>query len=134
MNTDNNNAGLTEKPNGTGLTRVLKATKCSLLGLKAAYQYESAFRQEFWLCVILLPLAWFITPSLPDFFLLTAVMLFVLVVEIINSAVEAVVDRVGLERHILSGRAKDLGSAAVMLALTIAGLVWASYLVKYFSI
>ena len=133
MTTDNHSSGLTDKPNGSGFTRVIKATQCSILGLKAAYKYESAFRQEFWLCLLLMPLAWWITSSLADFLILVSVMLFVMVVEIINSAVEAVVDRIGLERHELSGRAKDLGSAAVMLSLVIAGLTWSAYIIKFLS-
>ena len=121
-----------EKPNGNGIGRILKATKCSILGFKAAFKHEAAFRQEFILFILLAPIAWFITESMMDFVSLIVVMLLVLIVELINSAIEAVVDRVGLEHHELSGRAKDLASAAVTLSLIIAGIVWAAHLIKLF--
>lgn len=121
-----------EKPNGHGITRILKATQCSILGFKAAFKHEAAFRQELLLFVVLTPLAWFIAESIMDFVSLIVVMLLVLIVELLNSAIEAVVDRVGLERHELSGRAKDLASAAVTLSLIIAGIVWAAHLIKFF--
>lgn len=119
------------KPNGSGLSRILKATHCSVLGFKAAYRHEAAFRQEFWLIILLTPLAWFISQSLADFVALIVAMLLVLIVELINSAIESVVDRIGLERHELSGRAKDLASAAVTLSLLIASLVWLVQIVSY---
>ncbi|MDB2374627.1 diacylglycerol kinase, partial [Psychrosphaera haliotis] len=98
-----------DKPNGQGFRRIFKATYCSILGFKAAFKHEAAFRQELLLFVLLSPLAWFISESLMDFVSLIVVMILVLIVELLNSAIEAVVDRVGLERHELSGRAKDLG-------------------------
>jgi diacylglycerol kinase (ATP) len=113
-----------QKPNGTGLQRVWKATYCSILGFKAVFKHEAAFRQELLLFAILTPIAIVTADSLWKFVTLIASMLLVLIVEIVNSAVEAVVDRIGYERHELSGRAKDLGSAAVMLALLISGMVW----------
>lgn len=122
------------KPNGSGLLRIFKATQCSIQGFKAAYINESAFRQEFWLVVILTPLAWFTSQTFSDFVVLMAVMLMVLMVELLNSAIEAVVDRVGFERHELSGRTKDLGSAAVSIALAIASLFWLSHLYTYFFV
>lgn len=122
------------KPNGSGLMRVWRATKCSILGFKAAFKHEAAFRQELTLVVLLTPLAWFITSTFAAFVSLVVAMLFVLIVELINSAIEAVVDRIGYERHELSGRAKDIGSAAVTLALIIAGLVWAVHLVSFFAL
>ena len=123
-----------QKPNGTGISRIIKATKCSWLGFKAAYKHEAAFRQELWLFILLTPFAWFITESMSDFLILIAVSIFVLLVEIINSAIEAVVDRVSLERHELSGRAKDFGSAAVTLALIISAITWLIFIFKFFSI
>lgn len=119
-----------DKPNGQGFRRIFKATYCSILGFKAAFKHEAAFRQELLLFVLLSPMAWFISESLMDFVSLIVVMLLVLIVELINSAIEAVVDRVGLERHELSGRAKDLGSAAVTLSLVIAGIVWIAHIIK----
>ena len=135
MKPDNNSKAdsVAMKPNGSGFSRILKATYCSLLGFKAAYQHEAAFRQELWLILLLTPIAWFISATFSDFVVLMVVMLFVLVVELLNSAIEAVVDRVGLERHELSGRAKDLASAAVSTSLLIAGLVWLAYIIQYFS-
>ncbi|GAA0296561.1 diacylglycerol kinase [Psychrosphaera haliotis] len=119
-----------DKPNGQGFRRIFKATYCSILGFKAAFKHEAAFRQELLLFVLLSPLAWFISESLMDFVSLIVVMILVLIVELLNSAIEAVVDRVGLERHELSGRAKDLGSAAVTLSLVIAGIVWIAHIIK----
>lgn len=120
------------KPNGTGIGRVFKATECSILGFKAAFKHEAAFRQELLLIAIFTPIAWFTSDSFMHFVLLVAVLLMVLLVETINSAIEAVVDRIGLERHELSGRAKDLGSLAVMLAIIIAGSIWLTHLYNYF--
>ncbi len=127
-------ADTNNKPNGTGLTRVLKATHCSMLGFKAAYKHESAFRQELWLCCLLLPLSFFIATSGVQLGLLIASLLLILLVEIINSAIEAIVDRIGIELHELSGRAKDLGSTAVFLALCICVVIWAGVIFdNYFT-
>lgn len=112
------------KPNGAGLNRVIKATRCSILGLKAAYKHELAFRQELLLCALLLPLALIVAKSGIQLGLLLGSLIALLLVEIINSALEAVVDRIGIEHHELSGRAKDLGSAAVMLALFLVFVIW----------
>ncbi len=130
---DSSQESIKNKPNGTGIARIIKATKCSILGFKAAFKHEAAFRQELGLVAILTPLAFFISDTLFGFVSLMVAMLVVLIVELLNSAVEAVVDRIGLERHELSGRAKDLGSAAVTLALLIAGLVWFAHLVDFFT-
>lgn len=108
--------------NGQGLMRALRAAKCSIQGLKAAWQNESAFRQEVALACLFIPLGlWLGETMLAKLFLLSTVVL-VLIVEIINSAIEAAIDRVGDEFHELSGRAKDLGSAAVFVALVFSGL------------
>ena len=124
----------TNKPNGSGFSRILKATRCSFLGLKAAYKYESAFRQELCLSLFLVPLAVLIANSGMQLALLIGSLILLLLVEVINSAIEAVVDRIGLEHHELSGRAKDLGSAAVFLALCIGTVTWAAVLFdNYFS-
>jgi len=121
---DRGNTQEINKPNGSGLNRVIKATRCSILGLKAAYKHESAFRQELLLCLFLLPVSLLVATSGLQLALLISSLLLLLLVEVINSAIEAIVDRIGIEHHELSGRAKDLGSAAVMLALFIAGTVW----------
>ena len=108
--------------NGTGFGRALRATKCSMQGLYAVWHNESAFRQEVTLALIFIPLGlWLGESTTAKLFLLLTVVL-VLIVEIINSAIEATIDRVGNEFHELSGRAKDLGSAAVFLALAFTGL------------
>jgi len=112
----------------TGIKRIINATAYSWLGLKAAYKHESAFRQETWLAVCMIPLGLYLGQDWSDRAALVGSILFVLVVELLNSGIEAVVDRVGDEPHKLSGRAKDMGSAAVMIALIITALVWAAVL------
>jgi diacylglycerol kinase (ATP) len=114
----------------TGLKRIINATGYSWLGLKAAYRHESAFRQEVWLALILVPLGCYLGDSWSDKAALTVSVLFVLIVELLNSSIEAVVDRVGDETHELSGRAKDMGSAAVFIALIITAIVWAAVLLE----
>lgn len=101
----------------TGLTRLINACRYSLDGFAAAYRHEDAFRQETWLALVLIPLALFLPASSIGKALMIASVLLVLVVELINSAIEAAVDRVSLERHHLAKRAKDIGSAAVLFAL-----------------
>ncbi len=108
----------------TGLRRVWNAFHYSLAGLRAAYRHEDAFRQEVWLAVLMLPLALWLGDSGVERALMAASVLLVLVVELLNSAVEATVDRISLESHRLAKRAKDIGSAAVMIALVNVGLVW----------
>ncbi|MCW4152564.1 diacylglycerol kinase [Halomonas sp. 18H] len=112
------------KPGYTGLRHLMNSTRYSFKGVKAAYRYEAAFRQEVVLCVILIPLAWWVATSPVEWTLLVGSCLLVLIVELLNTAVESVVDRIGPEHHKLSGRAKDIGSAAVMLALVLAGMTW----------
>jgi diacylglycerol kinase (ATP) len=108
----------------TGLTRVLNALRYSLAGLAAAYRHEDAFRQETWLALILIPAAFFMPASALGKALMIGSVLLVLIVELINSAIEAVVDRVSLEHHRLAKRAKDIGSAAVLIALINVAVVW----------
>ena len=112
------------KPGNTGLTRIVKATGYSAKGLCSAWQHEAAFRQELILMLFLTPMAFVVGDGLTQQLLLLAVAWLVVIVEVLNSAVEAVVDRIGTEHHELSGRAKDLGSAAVFLALTLTVVVW----------
>lgn len=97
-------------------------------GLAAAYRYEAAFRQEVWLAVVLIPLALVLGQSWPEKSLLIGSVIVLLIVELLNSAIEAVVDRVGDEYHVLAGRAKDMGSAAVLLTMVLIGLVWITVL------
>jgi diacylglycerol kinase (ATP) len=108
----------------TGLARIWNALRYSLAGLRAAFRHEDAFRQECLLAIVLIPLALFMPTDAIGKALLIGSVLFVLVVELVNSAIEATVDRVSLERHRLAKRAKDIGSAAVLLALVNLALVW----------
>lgn len=110
----------------TGFDRILHAGLNSLNGLKQAYIGEAAFRQETWLAVVLLPAAFFVGRDLVEVALLAGSVLLVLVVELLNSAVESVVDRVSTDWHELSRRAKDIASAAVMLSLLGCAGVWAA--------
>ncbi|MGP5156685.1 diacylglycerol kinase [Pseudoalteromonas prydzensis] len=118
------NINLVNKPNGIGLGRIFKATQCSIKGFKAAYQEESAFRTELALGLVLLPLSFWLAQSLQHWVMLVVSFLFLLIVELLNSAIEALTDRVGVEYHVLSGRAKDIASAAVSLALLVLLIVW----------
>ena len=101
----------------TGLRRVWNALHFSLAGLRAAYLAEDAFRQEVLLAALLIPLAFLLSPGGLGLALMVGSVLLVLIVELLNSAIEATVDRISLDRHPLAKRAKDIGSAAVLLAL-----------------
>jgi diacylglycerol kinase (ATP) len=107
-----------------GLRRLCNAFFYSLSGLRLAFRHESAFRQEVALAVVLLPVACVITVAPAERVLLVCTVLQVLVVELLNSSVEAAVDRIGLDTHRLSKRAKDLGSAAVLIALIALAITW----------
>ncbi|MBJ7556392.1 diacylglycerol kinase [Marinomonas spartinae] len=113
------------KPGQSGLARVISATRYSYQGLRAQWKHEAAFRQETCLFLVALPLALWLGDGGMEKALLIFSAGMVLIVETINSSVEAVVDRISNEQHELSGRAKDLGSAAVMLSLVLAAVVWA---------
>jgi diacylglycerol kinase (ATP) len=110
--------------NNTGLRRIINATFFSIAGLKAAWDNEAAFRQECVLAVAMVPIAFWLGRNAVERALLIAPCLLVLIVELLNSAVESIVDRVGTEHHSLSGRAKDQGSAAVLVSLVLTVLVW----------
>ncbi len=111
-----------------GLRRLLLAGGYSIKGLRSAWCQEAAFRQELILTLVLIPIALWLDFSVMERLLLIAVLILVLVVELLNSAIEAAIDRIGPERHELSGRAKDLGSAAVFLSLLLTATVWVSLL------
>lgn len=115
-------------PKRTGLLRALFALKHSYAGLRMTFVSESAFRQETALAVVLIPCAIALPVTPIERVMLIGSMLLVLLVELLNSAVEAVVDRISLDRHELSGRAKDCGSAAVLIALAICAMSWATVL------
>ena len=108
----------------TGLDRIVRATGYSWQGLQSAVSSESAFRQELAAAVVLVPIAFWLGRTWVEVALLAGSVLLVMIVELLNSAVEAVVDRVSYERHELSKRAKDFGSAAVALALLLCGGIW----------
>jgi diacylglycerol kinase (ATP) len=108
----------------TGFDRVVRATGYSLAGLKTAYHGESAFRQEAWLAGVLLPASFWLGRSWVEVALLAGSVLLVLIVELLNSGIEAAIDRVSFELHDLSKRAKDLASAAVFLSLMLCGAIW----------
>jgi len=112
------------KTGRTGLRRIFYATIYSVQGFGHAWKHESAFRQEFALTVALVPVALWLGQSVVERALLIGTCLVVLIVELLNSAIEASVDRHGDEHHELSGRAKDLGSAAVFVSLVLVVLVW----------
>ena len=107
-----------------GFTRAIHAAKNSWNGLIFAYQEESAFRQELVLLVLLTPVALLLPVSVLEKALMISALLMVLAIELLNSSVEAAIDRISFEHHDLSKRAKDFGSAAVMLALLIAFIIW----------
>lgn len=108
----------------TGIKRILNATQYSLAGFKAAFQHEAAFRQIIFINVILIPITFFLDLSRAEQAIMIAVCLLAIIVELFNSAIEAVVDRVSLEKHQLSKNAKDMGSAAQFVALTIIFVTW----------
>ena len=116
------------KPGKTGIRRILDATGYSLQGLKAAWIHEAAFRQELVLTLVLSICAFLLPVTTLERIMMVSSLLLVVIVELINSAIEAVVDRVSDDWHELSGRAKDIGSAAVFVALFLALFVWASIL------
>lgn len=118
------------KPGRTGLDRIVHAAGYSCKGIMACWHHEAAFRQELLLCVPLLPLSFFVSTDLAETALLIITLFLVLMMELANSAIEAVVDRIGPEHHDLSGRAKDIGSAAVLLSLMLLFVVWGLVIAK----
>jgi diacylglycerol kinase (ATP) len=115
-----------------GLQRLINATRYSMDGLVAAWRHEDAFRQEALLAAVLIPLALWLPVPLVEKILLVGVVLLVLIVELLNTAVEAAVDRDSYEINPLGKRAKDMGSAAVMVSLVLAGGTWAAVLLSHF--
>jgi len=112
------------KPGRIGFARIVYAAKYSWQGLCASYKNEAAFRQELLLAIILIPSAFWVGKNSLEVAILIASILLLLIVELINTAIEAVVDRFGEEWNELSGVAKDVGSAAVMIALVLLAVVW----------
>ena len=122
------------KPNGRGLRRLVRATMCSCKGFQAAWRYESAFRQELLLVMILMPLSFLLCDSRNHWLLLFASLLLVLFAELVNSALEALADAITLAHHPLIGRAKDIGSALVFVALLLLFVVWGEAIWRYVSV
>ncbi len=127
-----NNQNVSEFKSKSGVKRIFSAFFYSIDGLRAAWRQEHAFRQELVLVVIGIVIALFLPVSAFEKLMMIAVLVLVLVVELLNSAIEAVVDRVSLERHALSKNAKDFGSAAVLLTFLIAVATWAVVLFNRF--
>jgi diacylglycerol kinase (ATP) len=115
---------MTDRHKPTGITRLLRAFGYSFQGFRHTWREEAAFRQEAALALIVIPAGMYLGRTGVERALLVCPMLLILVVEILNSAVEAVVDRSGIEPHPLAGMAKDMGSAAVMLSFVLLGTVW----------
>lgn len=120
------------KPGKSGIARILDAFGYSMKGFAAVWRYEAAFRQELALAVVLIPAACWLATNAVELILLIASVFWVLMAELMNSSVEAVVDRTGFEKHELSGRAKDIGSALVFLSLVLLAIVWAIITINRF--
>lgn len=112
------------KPGKTGIARLIAATGYSMQGLKAAWKYEEAFRLEVCAAVICIPASFWVGTSLALQLLLITSCVLVLLAELFNSAIEAAIDRMGSEKHPLSGQAKDIGSAGVFLTMTLFLVIW----------
>jgi diacylglycerol kinase (ATP) len=119
------------KPGYQGLTRIIKAAGYSAKGFRATWKYESAFRQEVVLTIALIPFAFWLGRNPVEIVILVASLLLVAIVELLDSGIEAVVDRIGDEPHNLLGRAKDMGSAAVFVVLILAAVLWLSVIIDH---
>ena len=114
------------KPGLTGITRIIAASKNSLKGIRDCWCYESAFRQNSVLSIVLLILSFYLAQTVVEWLILVSPLFLLAIVELLNSAIENIVDRIGPEHHILSGRAKDMGSAGTMFCLILIATVWLS--------
>ncbi len=112
------------KPGRTGINRIVWATKYSFKGIQSAWRSEAAFRQELCLMLAMLPLAFWLGETVEQRVLLIGSCFIVIIVELLNSAIEAAIDRIGPERHKLSGQSKDMASAAVFFALCLVAITW----------
>ncbi|MEN8108745.1 MAG: diacylglycerol kinase [Pseudomonadota bacterium] len=110
--------------NQNGIKRIWNAALYSIAGIRTAWSNEAAFRQELFLCLILVPAAFWVGSTAVERTLLIGSCLLVLIIELLNSAIEATIDRIGEDHHTLSGRAKDMGSAAVFIGLLLAAIAW----------
>lgn len=121
------------KPGKQGFARIVSAAGYSLQGLRACYRAEAAFRQDVWLTTVLFAASFWVAQSVLAWILLILPLMLLLIVELLNSAIETTVDRIGSERHELSGRAKDMGSAAVLLCLVLMAAIWVPLVVQRFG-
>lgn len=121
------------KPGNTGIRRIIRATRFSAQGLAGAWRHESAFRQEVVLAAVLAPIALWLGDTAFERLMLILTLLLVLLVELLNSAIEATVDRIGDDHHELAGRAKDMGSAAVFVSLVIVAATWGTVAFQRFA-
>lgn len=121
------------KPSKTGIARIVAATGYSIKGLKAAWKNEEAFRLEATIATALFPLCFWLGDSLSHKLILIISLVIVLIAELVNSAIEATIDRIGEEIHPLSGQAKDIGSATVFISMLLFALIWAMSLWDYFT-
>lgn len=112
------------KPGKTGIARIINATGYSWLGLKAAWKHEAAFRQELMLALVGLPLAFWLAENQSELLWLILPLFILVIAELVNSAIEATVDRISDEHHELAGRAKDIGSAIVFVSLLLLTVIW----------
>ncbi len=112
------------KPGLTGIKRINAASKNSMRGIRDAWHFESAFRQDVFISAVLLLLSFLLARTVVEWIILILPLFVLIIVELLNSAIENVVDRIGPERHELSGRAKDMGSSAVFFCLILIGVVW----------
>lgn len=110
--------------NKADLQRIIRAAGYSMKGLKSAYTNEPAFRQEIWCSIVLIPLAFWLGNDVIEKILLLGTVFLVLIIELLNSAIESVVDKIGSDFHELSGRAKDIGSAAVFMVMVLLAITW----------
>ena len=120
------------KPGKTGIARIIDAAGYSAKGLRFAWKHEAAFRQELILTGFFLIAAFFLSDTVLESMILIIPVFIVLITELLNSAIEAVVDRIGAERHDLSGAAKDIGSAAVLISLILVAVVWGLFILDKF--
>lgn len=112
------------KPGKKGVARIIAATGYSLRGLKAAYKNEAAIRQELFAGIVIVPLAFFCANTGVELALLLGSFILIIMMELVNSAIESIVDRISLDHHVLSGQAKDIGSGLVMMAMILFAIVW----------
>ena len=132
MNTEPSNEEFRQKPGGSGFRHLVNATRFSMQGLKYAISEESAFRQEVAMAMLLTPMAFYIGSNLVETAILLMVLLSVLSIELLNSGLEAIVDKTTPEHHELAGRAKDMGSAAIFVALVILCVTWTLLIIENF--